>query len=68
MMTNYDQYWVGEASRLIRQPGLPLPTTPEPQVVSRKSVLTTQNAHWPQISASTEIMLCHFTFSMSVLF
>ncbi len=30
MVTNYNEYWVGEASRLIQQPGLPLPTTPEP--------------------------------------
>ena len=34
LYTTYDEYWVGEASELIHQPGLPVPTTPAPKVVS----------------------------------
>ena len=36
-MTNYDQYWIGEASKLIRQIGLPVPTPSIPTSVSLRS-------------------------------
>ena len=38
-MTNYDQYWIGEASKLIQQFGLPVPTTAIPTVVSTQSTV-----------------------------
>ena len=39
LMTNYDQYWIGEASKLIQQVGLPVPTTPVPTVVSTEFLM-----------------------------